>query len=772
LDDERYRSIADVMPQMMWTADREGRVDWVNRRFVEYVGPAVRSGPFGDESAHPDDRALVRERWAGARIAGDAFEVEYRIRRHDGAYRWFLARAGCTRDADGGIARWYGSHTDVDDVRRATRTLRVFADLGESLSESLGLQATLDAAMAAVVPEFADWGFITLLDEDSIFRVAAVYHEDAGKNATLRAQVGESFTRLDVAGGDAPLVDFRESRIVQTATFEEAARVVEPGVLEAMWQVGLTSVLAMPLFIAGTLRGTLHVTMHASGRRFADGAAPFFREIARRIAPAIANAELYERERRVAASFQRAALPYKLPEVAGLRFDAIYEAGRAEALIGGDWYDAFRLVDGRIVISIGDVAGSGLRAAVTMSSVRQAIRGVAQVHADPALMLEAADRTLRAETPDRYVTAFVGVIDSVGRSLSYASAGHPPPLLREQDGTVVEVRAHGLPLGLREDEHAESSTIALPNDAFLVFYTDGLVESTHDIDEGERRLRAAVADGSVIAARRPALAIHDAVLREGSRDDVAILTVAVGDPPQLRRWRFDAHDARGAHRAQREIGERLRYEGFDDGRLAVAGLVVAELIGNTVRYAPGPIEILLERDRARPVVHVLDRGPGFEFAAKLPPDVFSETGRGLFLISSFAEDVHVVKRPDGGSHARVVLRSKGVVNNMAMKKKTTLSDRAKKVAGSVASTIADALPDLAASAVESVKKVAAKESGAKKSTAKKSTAKKSSAKKSAVKKTAAKKSPAKKSPAKKSPAKKSPAKKSAAKKKSAKKTAR
>ena len=100
----------------------------------------------------------------------------------------------------------------------------------------------------------------------------------------------------------------------------------------------------------------------------------------------------------------------------------------------------------------------------------------------------------------------------------------------------------------------------------------------------------------------------------------------------------------------------MRDAGFDDDRLVVAELVLAELIGNTVRYAPGPVEVLLERDRAVSIVHVLDRGPGFEFSAKLPPDPFSESGRGLFLIASLAEDLHVVRRPDGGSHARVVLR--------------------------------------------------------------------------------------------------------------------
>ncbi len=656
-----YRSIADVMPQLMWTTDRMGRIDWVNRRWSEYAGRSFDEVPIDRDVlftlVHEGDRERVNASWSAAQTTGEPIEMEVRLRRYDGAYRWFLTRATCVRDASGAMERWYGSHTDVDDVRRANRTLQVFADLGESLSESLGLQATLDAAMATIVPEFADWGFINLVDDEGEFRVAAVYHEDPEKDAILHSQIGEVFTRLDAAGGErAALTRDREARVIRAGTFDEAARVVDPGVLDAFWSVGFTSVLVVPLFVTGKLRGTLNVAMSVSAREFSANDTPFFGEIARRIAPAISNAELYERERRVAESFQQAALPAELPDVAGFRFDAIYEAGRAEALIGGDWYDAFRLVDGRIVISIGDVAGSGLRAAVTMSNVRQAIRGVAQVHADPALMLEAADRTLRAETPDRFVTAFVGVIDGVARTFSYASAGHPAPLVRGGDGAFVELIGGGLPLGLREDVRGGGELLVLPDEAFLVFYTDGLIESTHDVDEGERRLRAAVADSAVIGSENPALAIHDAVLVEGSRDDVAILTVAVGKAPELARWNFDALDASTAHRVQREIGGRLRTAGFDEGRLALAELVVAELIGNTVRYAPGPIDVYLERDHDMPVVHVLDRGPGFEFAARLPPDIFSESGRGLFLISSLAEDLHVVRRPDGGSHARVVLK--------------------------------------------------------------------------------------------------------------------
>ena len=175
---------------------------------------------------------------------------------------------------------------------------------------------------------------------------------------------------------------------------------------------------------------------------------PLFEALTRRAAISIENARLYEREREIATEFQRAALPISLPHVAGARFDSIYVPASNRELLGGDWYDALRLSDGRIVVSIGDVAGSGLGAAVIMASMRQVIRGVAQVYADPIAMLDAADRTLKTEHPDTFVTAFVGVFDPIPRA-DHASAGHPPPLLREADGTVTALGTGALPLGLR-----------------------------------------------------------------------------------------------------------------------------------------------------------------------------------------------------------------------------------------------------------------------------------------------------------------------------------
>ncbi len=365
------------------------------------------------------------------------------------------------------------------------------------------------------------------------------------------------------------------------------------------------------------------------------------------------------REHRALYGFQNAALPKSLPDVPGLRFDAMYEAAGKDALVGGDWYDAFRLTDGRVVISVGDVMGSGLDAAVTMAAARQAIRGAAQVFPEPAAVLDAADRALRSEQPDRIVTAFLGIIDPVTGTLSYASAGHPPPLMWFPDGTIGELTAADLPLGLRNERASDpDATIVFPEGAMLTLYTDGLTESTRDMFDGERRLRAALARKDVREASAPAAAILQAMLHHPT-DDVAILTVARGVASgRIARWSFPSSDAATAGGVRREFARILRSAHASDAEVSDAVTVFGELLGNVVRHTNDHVEAALDMTVEEPVLHVLDRGPGFRFYARLPKDDMSESGRGLYIATQLARDVSVVPRPDGGSHARVVLKMK------------------------------------------------------------------------------------------------------------------
>jgi Stage II sporulation protein E (SpoIIE)/PAS fold len=243
------------------------------------------------------------------------------------------------------------------------------------------------------------------------------------------------------------------------------------------------------------------------------------------LAAAFENANVFSREHRIADTLQRAALPGTLPDFPDLAIDAFYEAGSDEAQIGGDWYDAFALGDGRIVISIGDVSGTGVVAAAAMGGARHMIRGLAQTLDDPVAVLDAVDRALRIENGSLIVTAFVGFLSADHRRLSYASAGHPPPFARHADGSIELLWAPDLPIGLRQPDSAAPAEIGLDEGSVVVLYTDGLTEANRDPIEGEARLRAALSDAAFADHPRKAAFLYGRVLTGPAKDDVALLVI-------------------------------------------------------------------------------------------------------------------------------------------------------------------------------------------------------------------------------------------------------
>ena len=198
-----------------------------------------------------------------------------------------------------------------------------------------------------------------------------------------------------------------------------------------------------------------------------------------------------------------------LPRIEGLRLDAHYRPGRDEATIGGDWYDAFELGDGRVAFTIGDVVGSGLDAAVTMTKLRQAMQAAAMLRPEPAAMLDVADRTLRLHDPGGYATALAAIYDEREATLTFATAGHPLPLRLRSDGTIDVCRARGLMLGVELGSVRVPAIVPAAPGTSFVFYTDGLVEISRDVEAGERDLYAAITSGDVMRLPRGTRPLRD-----------------------------------------------------------------------------------------------------------------------------------------------------------------------------------------------------------------------------------------------------------------------
>lgn len=660
------RTLLDDFAEILWTASSRGEILHFNEQWFSYTGQREDDGLDACErlrlAVHPRDAEATLELWHNGIGTNAPFTFEVRLRRFDGDTRWF--RVSVSAIATPGLrGDRLAICIDVDDHKRQGQRFAFLARSGEALAESLDLQTTLERMLAIVVPEFGDWAAIDLFDENGRLRTVAAIHADPAKASLVQRIVG-NYNHDPHA---EPLIEAElrknQAIVIPNVTDESIVRSASQELIGVIRALAPHSTVTVPLKSRGGTIGSLVAFWAETPRRYSDDDVPLFKELTRRAAVAIENARLYEREREIATEFQRAALPISLPSVPGIRFDGIYVPASDRALLGGDWYDALRLSDGRIVVSIGDVAGSGLSAAVIMASMRQVIRGVAQVYADPVAMLDAADRTLKTEHPDIFVTAFVGVFDPITRTLTYASAGHPPPLLREPSGTVYQLQGGSPPIGLRM-RGEEAVSITLPEECLLVFYTDGLIEVERNIIAGQERLLAAVAAPDIASMPNCAEALYKRLLERGSSDDVVILTLRLvpvertepdGKSVTTKRWTFDTSDAETAHRARHAFVQALRDGGMPDEDTGTAELIFGELLGNVVRYAPGPIDITFDWNDEMPVLHVLDRGPGFTLVPRLPSDLLSERGRGLYIVWSLAEDFNVTERFDGGSHARAVL---------------------------------------------------------------------------------------------------------------------
>ena len=242
------------------------------------------------------------------------------------------------------------------------------------------------------------------------------------------------------------------------------------------------------------------------------------------VADALSRAIQHDIDRDLVMSVQRSLLPETLPEHPGVRLGARYMPAETRYGIGGDWYDAVLLPGGRILLLVGDVAGHGLKAAITMGQLRSAARALAPTHG-PAALLDALDQFMGSGPDVLPATAAVAIIDPAERTLRYCLAGHPPLLLRDPDGTLAMLdEARGPLLGCEAGGRPERVVTFIPG-SFLVLFTDGLVERRGEIiDTGFARLGTALtAAGTLDPVSLCEALIEKSLPHTGRNDDMAIL---------------------------------------------------------------------------------------------------------------------------------------------------------------------------------------------------------------------------------------------------------
>jgi len=543
------------------------------------------------------------------------------------------------------------AHT-IAEARRTSQRLRLLEKVSEKLFDSLDVTKTFTALAGTIASEMADLVLIVrLADGDSLQTIAAA-HRDPAKQAAIEGLNGVRIFQPKTERATVRALRQRKALVREGIDPLDIAASARPYLSTAMPALEPQSSITVPIHSRGKTHGAIIAFTTRSARTYREDDAPIFLEIGRRASIAVENADVFERERHVVETLQDSLLPPSLPVIPGLRFDAVYLANCYDAQVGGDWYDAFQLDDGSIVVSSGDVGGRGPHAAVIMGKIRHLLAIAPLYERDPARILDTIESVLARRYPDAIATAFLGIINPDRTQIRYANAGHPYPLLRRSND-MVELRADGLPLGLRGmSDQTASSELSLTDAKMLIFYTDGLIESTHDVLEGRERLGRLVMTDALLHSHNAARFIKEACLPRPTEDDVAILTIAFD---ASLRWAFDAENAGAAHDARGAFAAHLRKHSNDHHLIAGAELVFGELVSNVARHAPGPIDIDLDWTGEFPVLHVIDRGPAFDVSTHLPDDILSESGRGLFIIRQFSRRCAVERIEGYGNHVMAEL---------------------------------------------------------------------------------------------------------------------
>jgi len=417
----------------------------------------------------------------------------------------------------------------------------------------------------------------------------------------------------------------------------------------------LRALLGVPLFVGGRVIGVLQVG-NLQERAFSDDEVSFLQRVSDRAAIAIDHQHLYERAYRIAETLQRASLPETLPQLPGVDLHAAYVPGASEAGIGGDWYDAFRLPDGRLGLTIGDVTGRGLAAAVAMGQVRQSLRAAALTSSQPSTTLETASRLLRLSDTGAIATAIFGILDPVALTFTYATAGHPPPILVTSDGRAEDLPHRGAPLGMFHSGGPPDLDVTLLPGSWLVLYTDGLIERDRDAAAGHAALVGALIRAREAQSPDPARAVLEGILAErASSDDIAILIVSLAFGPVDRfNLTLPAMPA-SLPLARQAVRQLVTALNLGKDRSFTAEVAVGEAVSNVVEHAyrgtSGTLNVRGKVEGDIVVFEVEDQG---EWRARRDEG----RGRGLQFMRMLTDAVEL-KRTTHGTAVRLSLALNG-----------------------------------------------------------------------------------------------------------------
>ncbi|WP_327728750.1 SpoIIE family protein phosphatase [Streptomyces sp. NBC_00487] len=425
-------------------------------------------------------------------------------------------------------------------------------DAGRALAEARSTAEVLRVAAGLAMPGFSPDGL-------AVFGVEADRLTVIGHHGHNQGDEGP-FTHMPLET-DYPAAEVvRTGRAVYLSSPEDY-KARYPTAWPLAEQFGRQSWAFLPLTVAGRTMGAW-MAGFTHPVTFTPDERSVLTTVARMLAQALSRAGAAETERELTDGLQRTMLPTLGPEIPGMSVAARYVPTGGGLQVGGDWYDMIALPSGRFALVIGDVQGHDVRAAGLMGQLRIALRAYASEGHRPDAVLSRASRFLHGITNTdedayadlRFATCLYIEVDPVSGVLDIARAGHPDPVVRMADGTVlVRPTPGGLPLGIDPDADYPTTRLVLEPGETMLLCTDGLIETGgHDLDTGWRRIRTILESFDA----RP-------YEGEGEGEDEG-----------------DGGPEAGRVGAERLIADRLSTEGREVGGLDDGGLIVEGRYGD------------------------------------------------------------------------------------------------------------------------------------------------------------------------------------------------
>ncbi|MEV5840816.1 SpoIIE family protein phosphatase [Streptomyces sp. NPDC051985] len=626
--------------------DTDMRVVWGNTStdlelggVAQYVGrPAADLFPEGEfiSRHHPPDEDQIMEHvlTTGEPILG----MHYRGRAPADPGREHVWSCSYHRlvDARGEPLGLFEESLDITDRYRAQERLSLLVRAGKRIGASLDVRRTAAELADVAVPQLADEVLVDL--------PPAVIE---GRQPPTGSAPGHSMLRMH---GRTP-EEFRTSPVSYPPASPQAMSLAtsRPVVDDAAppgerASAGHRCSLFVPLLARDAVVGLATFRRSSNPDPFGPEEQTLAVELAERAAVGIDNARRYTSQHVAALVLQRNLLPQHLPAQSAVEVAYRYLPADSRVGVGGDWFDLIPLSGARVGLTVGDVVGHGVHAAATMGRLRATVRTLALLDLDPAELLTRLDSLVAQDSEPHAddglgdealgVTCLYAIYDPVSGRCVWASAGHPPPIVADANGSVaLSSLAPGPPLGLGSLPY-ENVELSLSSGSVVAFFTDGVVEDRRtDIDIGIDRL------AHVLTWQRcPLEELCDRALSTlppgPQADDATLLLVrtrrlADGQVADLELPPDPAMVARARTDTERQLADW----GLSDLSFTAA-LVVSELVTNSIRYATGPVLLRLIKDRSL-LCEVSDNAHTAPHLRRARRD--DEGGRGLFLVAQMSQ---------------------------------------------------------------------------------------------------------------------------------------